>query len=348
LKQTLEVNGLRDILLLAKAALEDKGLMDFTGNFIFYNQKIYSGNDKIVVMGPSPFEFNFSVNGNDLLTVLDGAQNNVDFTLKEHHLQIKCGKRKAKLSLADLEAPLSWLKQSGLDKDADWKEIPSGFLIALDWCKFSASKDVSYKPHTCLKVIENRVISTDGIRMSRYTMEGKMDIECLIPKETVSVIVGFPGITQYALFGTSWLCFRETKNNMICGVRLVIGDLPPNCEALFSNKGKKIQLPEDLNSIIKRAGKFVEGITEESKVIEIRISKGEIVCSGTKETGTFDQGHNIKYDGPDISFLVLPALLEQILGKVDSITLSDKLYFKVGPFEHLMVIASPVQENQPE
>lgn len=341
MKQSIQVDELKQILTLAKSALEEKGLMDFTGNVIFHNKKLYAGNDKIVVMGPAPFDFDFSVNGTDLMTVLDGGKLLAEFTLKEKVVIIKSGKVKAKLALADIEAPLKWLKESGLDKEVEWKQLPSGFLIGLDWCKFSASKDVSYRPHTCLKVKNDRILSTDTLRLSRFIMEEESDLNCLIPKEAVPIIVGFPGVNQYAMFGKSWLCFRSSKDNMVCGVRLVVGDLPPGAESLFDKEGVEIKLPEGLKEIVKRAGKFVEGIAEESKVIQIVIKDGQIACEGTKSTGFLSQFENLDYEGHDMTFLVVPALFEQVLDKAASILFcGNQLHFKVGQFSHVMVIST--------
>lgn len=349
MKQTVKVSDLRVKLALAQSALDDKGLMDFTGNVVFHDKKMFTGNDKLIVIGPAPFDFDFSVNGKDLITVLEGAGENADFALKDGSIKIKSGKMKAKLAIADAESSLAWMKESGLDKEIHWSNLPKEFITALDWCKFSTSKDVSIKPHTCLKVLNDRVLSTDGFRVSRFIMEEDMEITVLIPKEAVPIISSFPDADEFGVIGESWFCIRNSKTNMMCGVRLVIGDLPEKVESLFGKEGEEIKLPEGLKELIKRAGKFVEGISDESKVIDIYIKKGEIKCKGIKDTGYFEQNNELKYDGPDMGFLVIPTLFEQILDKVQSVTLCGNfLSFKVGNFSHLMVINLSSEETKEE
>jgi hypothetical protein len=349
MKQTVKISDLRVKLSLAQAALDDKGLMDFTGNVVFHDKRLFTGNDKLVVIGPAPFDFDFSVNGKDLITVLEGGGENADFTLKEAHIQIKSGKMKAKLALADVGAPLSWMKESGLDKEMHWSDLPKDFLTALDWCKFSVSKDISIKPHTCLKVLNNKVLSTDSFRISRFVMEEDMGITALIPKEAVPILSSFPDATEFGVIGESWFCIRNPKTEMMCGVRLVIGDLPEKIESFFDKEGETIKLPEGLKELIKRSGKFVEGVSEESKVIDILIKKGEIKCKGIKSTGYFEQKNDLEYDGPDMGFLVVPALFEQILDKVQTVSLCENfLSFKVGPFNHLMVVNASSEKTEEE
>jgi hypothetical protein len=349
MKQTVKVSDLRVKLAFAQAALDDKGLMDFTGNVVFHNKRLFTGNDKLVVIGPAPFDFDFSVNGKDLITVLEGAGENANFYVKDGNAKIKSGKMKAKLATADVEAPLEWMKESGLDKDIHWEKLPKEFVTALDWCKFSTSKDVSIKAQTCLKVMNDRVLSTDGFRISRYIMEEDMGITSLIPKEAIPIIDSFSEADEFGVIGESWFCIRNSKTNMMCGIRLVIGDLPEGAEKLFDKEGEEIKLPEGLKELIKRAGKFVEGISDESKVIDIIIKKGEIKCKGIKSTGYFEQRNDLKYDGPDMGFLVIPTLFEQILDKVQSIILCENfLAFKVGNFSHLMVVNLIAGEEEEE
>jgi len=349
MKQTVKVSDLRVKLSLAQAALDDKGLMDFTGNVVFHNKKLFTGNDKLVVIGPAPFDFDFSVNGKDLITVLEGAGESADFHLKDGSIKIKSGKVKAKLALADVEAPLSWMTESGLDQFPFWSPLPKDFITALDWCKFSASKDVSIKPNTCLKVMNNKVLSTDGFRISRYIMEEGIGITILIPKEAVPIIESFPDATEFGMIGSSWFCIHNPETKMMCGVRLVVGDLPDGIETLFDKEGQEIKLPEGMKELIKRSGKFVEGVAEEAKVIDIFIKEGEISCKGIKDTGYLEQRNDLEYHGPEMGFLVIPALFEQILDKIQTIILCENLLsFKVGPFQHLMVINIPLKHIEEE
>jgi hypothetical protein len=337
----IPVEDLRNKLQLCQAVLEEKGLLDFTGNVVFHENKIYAGNDKLVVMGPAPFDFDFSVNGKDLNTVLDGIGENAAFSLKDGKIHVKSGKVQAKLSCANIDTPLTWLKESGLNKVPSWKSLPKDFIQALDWCKFSASKDVSHKPGTCLKVLNDRVLSTDHYRISRYFLEEDMEITALIPKEAVPILSSFPDLSQFDKISESWILFRNPETEMICGVRLVIGDLPEQIEAILEAKGVEVKLPEKMKDLIKRSGKFVEGISEEAKVIDITIKKNEIICIGNKTTGFFQQKEVIEYDGPEMSFLVTPALFEQILDKIQTVILGEgTLSFKVGPFHHLMAVKS--------
>ena len=201
-----------------------------------------------------------------------------------------------------------------------------------------------------MKIFNDRVYSTDNLRVSRFILKSDLGIDILLPKENVPSLLKFPDLTEWAIIiqnkVPSWVCFRNPETGFVCGSRLVIGNFPKSSaiENFFSMEGEEFRIPEDLKEKVLRAGKFVEGIIDEARIITVMIGENEIKLIAKKETGILTQISDIEYSDQNIVFHIVPTLFEQILNRTNKITLvkrnegSSFVSFIVGDFSHVLQV----------
>lgn len=348
--ETIQVPQVRAQVLLAKTVLDEKGLLDYTANLHFYKGELFAGNDKMVFISPSTVQSDFSVNGTDFCRVLDGMGEDAELQIRRGRLSIRSDSATANLSLYKPEQGLEWIETSGLKTEHLWKNLPEDFWEAVNWCKFSVSKDMTVRPLTCVNINGYIVRSTDNLRASVYEMSEAFDQEVFLPKESLPALVKFPEMTQYSLVKpvgskyTTWILFRNPKENLIAGSRIIIGKFP-EVEQLFTKGGQIIDLPEGLLTMVARAGRFTEGIVEESRRITLQTGEGFIVCSASKPTGNFEQ--KIPFNNPaDFNFDTVPSLLEQILSRTNQVRLAgNRMIFDLEKFSHVVIISTKNEEE---
>ena len=351
-KESIIVLDILKQLEMAQVVLDEKGLVDFTANLIFKNGRLHASNDRLLIVSPIAIKAEFSTNGFDFYKALSGASGEADLMTTADKILISAKKVKAELSKYVIEDSLAWLDQIDeaiVSKLDNFQDLPKTFWEGLDWCKFSAGKDVSVRAITCVRVQGDKALSTDNYRASRYIFDKDTGIDVLIPKENVASLLKFPGLTKFMLLTQNdlpvWLCFLNPETGFICGTRLVIGVFP-DTQAFFDQTGEVITLPVELKDQVSRAGKFAEGIADETTSITIKMGSKIIKTIAQKASGTLEQSTEAEYDGKEIIFYTIPALFEQILSKVSKITLCEGfLLFDVDKFSHVLQIRSDEQQE---
>ena len=345
-KETVDVAETVKQLEMAQVVLDEKGLVDFTANLILKNGRLHASNDKLLIVSPIDINMEFSVNGFDFYKAMSGASGKADISTTEDKVLISAKKVKAELSKWPMEDALAWLDdidQAIVSQKDRFQDLPANFWEGLDWCKFSTSKDVSVRSITCVRVMNDRALSTDNYRISRYIFDKDTGIDVLIPKENVAAMLKFPGLTKFLLLENEgvpvWLCFLNPDTGFICGTRLVIGAFPEEIEDIFKEAGLEVKLPGELKDQVNRAGKFSEGIADEATSITVKMGENIIKTIAQKATGSLEQSADIEYEGEVLTFFTIPALFEQILGKTDKIAVCNgHLLFNVDKFSHALQI----------
>lgn len=340
----MEAAKLLSVVDDAIKAIDEKSILEFAGSITFYNGKVFAGNDKVFILTTLDEdmdceELSCTVNGKDLRTVLSSIKlGEVDLTQTENCLLIKSNKVKAELAISSTDASIEWLDKSGITVELPWSELPVDFFEGLAWCRQSVSSDLSYRGVTCVKVTGNKLLSTDKFRISRYIMSNPMECDILIPKEAIDTVSKFSGMSSYTVIGESWICFKNTDSNTVCGARLVNAPFPPNIEDFFSKEGKEIELPAELKGMVEKATEFVDGLTPDLKRATIKITNTKLSCIGAKQAGNFEQSVDINYKDVPISFIIIPDLFKKLLDITNIITIGENtLSFKIKNFDHTLI-----------
>ena len=344
---------LLNILAAAKPGLAKKEIIQQAAHFIFTGDAVATYNDLICIVYPYETDFRCSVHGEEFYRVLDSIkEDEVDIAVEDGQLLINSKKTKAGLStLVGDEERVEKMIDSLREKTSGrkfWKNLPDGFSNGVFLCMFAASKDLTTGVRCCVAVKDDRIYSTDSIRLSRYIMDDEIEGEMLIPATAAYELVKYP-IEKYG-YSEGWVHFL-TKDGVEFNCRTMVGVYPyNNIVKFFRDPREEITLPEELKDVLKVAAMLATGDVDTAKSVEITIDKDKITCKSEKERGWMIKTVDLEdYDGRKIIFWINPILFAQILEKTTSFFVvqkedfPDKAYFTTDSYQH--VIALPSEEK---
>ena len=325
-------------LSLVKPGLAKKEIVEQSTHFVFDGENISTYNDYICISHPFKTDFKCSIKAEIFYKLLQ--------SMKEENITIDCGKDLiVKINGKDSRAGLTAIKEGKIDeyiKQLDtknikkWKALPKDFIQGIYLCMFSVSKDMTTGVLSCLSIKDNKISSSDNLRISQYEMKGSIKNDILIPLQSIVELVKYP-VTKYCLID-SWVHFK-TEDGIVFSTRIMKGEFP-SVDSFFDLKGAKIKLPKELQSALQSVKIVVEeAIDVVDQKVEIVISKELITCRGDGKTSWKEQDIPCSHKGKEIKFLVNPLFLAQILNKTASVIIGEgKALFVSDSFNHIMVL----------
>ncbi len=335
---------LMDILNDLRPGLAKKDVIEQATHFLFTGEEIVSYNDRICIMYPFETDFICSVKGEELYKIISGAYGEfLEVNLKKDQLRIAGTKTNAGLSILVAEPRVEHIIET-MKKEAKivkWMKLPENFTKGAFLCMFSTARDLTRGILTCVHFDKDLIISTDGLRASKYVLDKKIKPFDL-PSKDVMELVKFQ-VTQYAL--TEGWAYFKTDDDILFAGRTFTGDYPTQLKDKFDFKGDKtIILPIELKKAIEMVGVLAEGDIDINKIIEVDIKEGEITIRAEKEVGWADQSLEIEYKGDPITFYINPIFFSQILDKsVNMIIKGNQALFVTEDFQH--IISLPIEEK---
>lgn len=334
----IEKEELLQILRQIKPAISKKDIIEELTHFIFTGHEIVTFNGKVSIRKSFESDFQCSVSGEEFYKIIDGIDSQEIILEKDKgYLFIKGGNTIGKIAIVD---NLDILEKIEIDfKNNKWKKVPTKFREALNFCLFSASKDLSFLMLTCCAVKENCVFSSDNFRISMYKLDGEMD-DILIPLMAAIELVKFD-IKKYSV-DKNWIHFK-TKELIIFSLRKIQGDYPTVIhffDDLEDENMIKIELSDSIKKDINSLLFMSEGDTDLEKFIYIILEKNKLICKAENDKGWIIKESKIKYNGKEIKFKINPIFFAQILEKSRLIFISKRRAFfkEEGVFQHLMVL----------
>ena len=328
----MKVDNIKTLLNKIKAALGTKQTDNSSPDFHFIKQFVLAFKEDLYVLGNNDFADelnNHSVNGKDLLKVLDLIKDDVEITVDEDNMHIRAKGTKAVLPLVTTEtAELIFDSLS-----FSWKNVKQDFCDGLHLAAFSASTENFDGELGCVFLTENRIEATDGQRVVcvETTVHVKKDI--LLSAKTVKRLP--KTFTKISVTDNFFSVFEEVTGCIYCLpiVEAEFFTLQSTIEAWKSEKGKKLQveIPTELVKIAKELSAFVPNSAttdEQEKTMTIIYKEKFIQC--TVESGSAKVVKKIKNTtktqefGFEINAFVLSKLPEISSG---AYILNNKLFF---------------------
>ena len=178
----IEKSNLVKILQDIKPGLDNKGIIEQFTHFIFTGSEVMTYNDEICISHPLKTDFRCSVSAEELYKTLTGVKGEatVVMELEGEELKITTGKTEAGLSTKAKKHAEEMIQLLELDKLEDkWKPLPKDFTRGLFLCMFSASKDMTSGVATCVRVSNDKLLSSDEVRISKFSLSGSTEMETL-------------------------------------------------------------------------------------------------------------------------------------------------------------------------
>lgn len=349
IKKGKEINiaALLNNLDAVAPGLSKKDILEQATHYIFSGQRIITYNDKISVSTPyTEITDSFSVKAEDFYKILKGiSEEKAHLQMKDNMIILTTDTTEAELSISTEETTVVELYKSLDIENQDRKKLkdPSDFIQALDFCKFCAAKDLTADALFCVCIDGKKVMSADDIRASVYTLKEKMP-KILIPATMLGELTTYP-LKEFAV-ADSWTHFFM-ENGTCFSCRTVDDEYPDIQEFLNdttqSEEVIKVALPAELKNVLDAVIPMCKGDSDMEKTVEITYNGKEIVLVAEKETGKLTK--KIKYNsGVDISFMINPIFLKDIMGRCDAFNLlKDKsvIHFETGSFNHIISVDIP-------
>lgn len=182
-------NEFKEILEFLKPGYQKKSICEYSRNVFFLDDRIFTFNGRILIQ--KELKTGLDSVAVDFAKLFDfiakSKAKEIELDAKEESLVIKAGKATLELFLNLQKEQFSdRLKKINM-KDQMKKIVnPAEFKRGLSLCKYSVRKDI-YSPVGNIFVDNNRIVSTDGKRLSVYEIENHMD-QFFIPFDVIPVL----------------------------------------------------------------------------------------------------------------------------------------------------------------
>lgn len=317
-------------LKAVKPGVSDKEVIQDSNHFIFDEDKIRSYNDQIAIHKIFKTGLCGAVKASEFYSLIDKITvDEMEIFQESGQFKIEAGNLEAAINIQEQHAvPLINVK--GLK---GWMDLPGNFSDAIEFCTFSASKDMTKPVLTCLFIIDNKVYSSDRFRVTRFKLDDNVG-ESFLLKESSAKILKSYNPTHY-LPKNDWIHFKN-KDDVYFSSRVTLGEYP-DLDQYFVTRGTRINLPDDLKSIIDRVQIMTNSDFKQDLNIKIEIIKGKITCKGEGDLGYVKESTKTSYDGKDITFKIHPIFLKDILETLNELIVTqNSLLFKGDGFDHII------------
>ncbi len=341
--------SLLQTLKAIKPGLATKEMLEQSTSFVFQNGRAYTYNDEVAISHPVNKGLSGAVLAKELYGLLDKYKDEeLDITLTDTEMQIKGKRSSAGIALqAEISLPLDELGKIG-----KWKPLPKTFGEAINFCRFSASKDMIDPTLTCLNISGKFVESCNRFQITRYDMGTELDSKesLLLPASAASILAGYDP-KEYTLT-KGWAHFQNADKTVF-SCRVGEGEFP-DIGKFIKPKGHEFEFPKGLTEVLDKAGVFSVDNELNDPSIRIDLSKGKLAVESSNGVGWFKERVRAVYDGPDVCFEANPEFLMKMLPiiKMASITVGDKslpnktgmLKFKGDSFVHCFTMSIPEEK----
>jgi len=327
-------NQFLDSLAKVKPGVSDKAIIEQSTHFIFDPDRIWSYNDEISVS----HKFETGVTGAvvaDKIFKLCGKieDETIEIIQGESGIIIKGKNFETTLSV-DAEIKLKKIEAPGINSKK-WKKLPADFMEGVKLAFFSASTNMVKPELTCLLISGKEIYSTDSYRGTKYKMEEEFDGTFIIPAKIAVKLQNYNPTKM--MEENNWLHFIN-KEGTVFSCRTYDAEYPEKAlKKVFKTEGHQIILPEAFSHVVDRASVLISEDFALDRTITISLAGDKIICSGKGIDGKYKETTKIDYDGEEIEVKVQPEFLNQILGKLEVVTIGEsQLLFQGENFEHFM------------
>ncbi len=330
----IQTKEFQEILSKLQPGISQKKFVEQATHYIFTGKRICSYNDKISVSYPFVTDFQCSISSETFFQVVSKlTSKELELSFKNNQLNITTPKVKSGFTCL-LEGEIFNLLNS-LTIGEEWFELPEDFTKGIELCLFSASRDLTQKFLSSICIRNNRVESSDDVRISRYTMKGSVPVGFLLPISSAKELLRYT-ITHYSLLN-SWIHFKLSSGGIFSS-RVILEEYPET-SSFFIVKGINVKLPPELLTAVEMVSILSEGDFDLDKRINIKVEKGTIICRSSNSSGWIEKKIPSSYQGEEISFVINPYFFKQILEKSTEVLVSeDRVLFTSDSFSHILAL----------
>ena len=336
------------VLQAVKPGIAKREIIQQATHAIFTGDAVATFNDQICIVYPLKTDLHCSVQGEEFYKALESI-NEVEVEIIAEENQVKIISKKTKAGLSTLvgekekvESLIEDLRER-VNVKRFWRKLPKDFIQGVSLCTFTASRDMTAGVRCCVAIRNDKIFSTDNLRVSRYKMDASID-NMLLPARDAAELIKYE-VTRYGKT-EGWIHFI-TNEGVMFNCKTMVGDYPfDSLNRFFREPTDEITLPKELQDAMKAAAVFAAGDVDVTKMVEIKIKGKTLKCRSEKERGWMEKEIDLKKSVGDeeIIFYVNPTFLAQILDRATSFFLiqgeewPDKCVFFNDTFMHIIAL----------
>lgn len=316
-------------------AIDNNNIIDETNCVNFTGTHIFATNGKIYISIPFETEFKVSVMFNVLFKFLNKIKKDeIDFISNDENLIIKAGKHKLTLQKYNLN------ENKYINQKFNFNDLPNDFIDAIKTTMSCCSLDDQLRLFTkCLHINKNFILTTDGKRMCKYTLDKEINDELYIDISTIKSLLCINNINKYCITNTNIIFTNDENLLFICNT---IDTTFPDFEEVFKlNNKKELLFPDDITQLIELCTILKnKNIDDNIFFTNLQFSVGKLIISCINESAKLET--IIKNDcfTENISFNINPFLLLDILKKsYNKIYYDDnKIIFENDKYKYVIAL----------
>lgn len=308
-------------LTIVKPGLSNKDVIEQASSFAFIDGKIITYNDEISIAHPiDGLEIEGAIKADLLYGLLSKVKSEeIELSTEGNELKIKSGRMKAGITLQqEIKLPLEEIATK-----SKWKALPENFSKYLAFAATSCSSDMSNAKLTCVNVTEDGFLqASDNYRITNVNLRAKMPVKTFLLPATSAILISKMNPVKISE-GAGWIHFKTSEGTTIsCRV---FEDSFPLVGSLLNVTGEAITFPDNLLSVLDRAGIFAKRDSLIQESITIQITEKKLIVKATAENGSFEESVKINHSGKPLEIIISPYLLKGILAETLECIVGEKL-----------------------
>lgn len=330
-----------DVLKSAAPGLADKEMLALTQSFVLHGGRVATYNDMVSVSAPLPAGLGAlegAVKADELLKVLGrlGAEE-ISLEQTDADLVVTTPRTRAGVRREALTEDLLALS---VEDPAGFSPVPAGLLEALEFCRFSASRNLA-TPLLCNVCIRgDACVSSDNFRLTvrRFTGGKLAEGDVLVPASVIPDLAAVAPAEYGA--GGGWAHWRSAAGTVFRH-RTVEGEYA-DVRRLLKVEGPKLPLPDGLAEGVERASVVLD--TKDPDAGLLLTVAGGVLTVAAKGPNAWLKERYKTPDAPDLRFRIAPAILLDILGRQPVVTVGENTILIEGKgFKHVacLIAAGP-------
>lgn len=226
-----------------------------------------------------------------------------------------------------------------VERPADWKDLHHDFCEGLSVVAESAGTDETRPWITCVHLTEGFVEATDNDQAARFEVPTPLAARTMVKRTSLKKVTPLQ-VTQVAET-PNWLHFKNPVGVIISCLRST-EEYPDLTPSLAFDEGVPTELPKGLAAAVKMAGDWAKEADDKKVHIFVDLLPDEIRVRGVGLTAEYGAKRPMKYSGKPMSFVIQPALFEEILRRHSRCEIStDRLRVQAGPFAYVTCLERP-------
>jgi hypothetical protein len=293
--------------------LSKKEVVEQSSCFVFRGKRVYTYNDEIFCSAKCPdLGFEGAVQAEPLLNILRRLQDTqLNFEVKEDQLIFSVDKRrKGGVRLqAEIQLPID---QTETPDKAAWTELPKHFSEAVSYVQKCAGRDEEMFSLTCIHIWPKWVEAFDNLQISRFNINTGVKTPYMVRKSSITHIHAL-AMTEIAET-PSWLHFKNDSGLFLSCRRFLYDDEAEKVDvSQFLNvSGETIEFPDRLGDTADKAAVFSASNDTDGNQVKVELKQGKLRITGEGVHGWYQEVQDVKYKGPEVSFMIDPSLLAEV------------------------------------